>query len=869
MSLKKVHGENTAVKSLIEYKVLDIKNEAPFYLVNQPYQEMTGLGVITGTAAFSITNAEQIFYGPPENEKFNEAIRAGNFIQFRNGARLSARYEIKSGGLISGDVTTNISPLGSFSKYSVILKSETGLNIEDEWLTDSTNVVASAGGVEVNIFGFKEDYKPEFQGKFFVKTTNSNEISQYIKDSDDDSSYTKLYRTKLSDDIPASPNATIVTGVQSTWFGGTTNITEQQPRARMAFVDTNTDPDTGGQHPTNGQDTFDIVYGPAGKEGVPNFSEEAGDVYDRLYAGQKIRFAKNGNKSAVYTIISATKGSYSRGGFTYKTAAVTVDRDFDEAFTNGDVNSFAIMLEKQNHDSPASLSPAVFETVPKKDVDLDIYYEASNARNISNFGTATTLEYYNCITFGNGVESQSALDDFNTDRLGKGVRVSSVLLEPYLEERKPAGLIFSGIVNSIAGINNSNQFTTAINITKDLPNTYGSVQKLHARDTNLIAFCEDKVFSVQANKNALFSADGNPNVTASSNVLGQTMPFAGEFGISKNPESFASYGFRAYFTDKARGKVLRLSRDGLTDISSKGMTNFFEDKFKAHTGRITGSYDENMGTYNVHFVGDESLAFKEQVDGWPSRLSYAQPCAVSLNNVYYSINNGLVWKHTNSSNWNTFYGNFYDSSVTFFFNDAADKVKNFKTLSYQGDENWGADISDSLNEGEVTGWKEREGLYFNFIKGTSATWVNSSQTGTLDLKDFSVQGIGDIESVSSLTNVPSWEITFAETPNASIQTKGDGSQSGDFGDVLYISNNSGKKQVGEILSVTGNVVEVSYDQNVTPAAGDYAFFAKNRIVNTSGIVGFAPKVKMTLAATNARNKRELFAVSTEAFISSE
>ena len=43
-----------------------------------------------------------------------------------------------------------------------------------------------------------------------------------------------------------------------------------------------------------------------------------------------------------------------------------------------------------------------------------------------------------------------------------------------------------------------------------------------------------------------------------------------------------SFGFRAYFTDKARGTVLRLSRDGLTDIGAKQMSYFFQDKLKTN-----------------------------------------------------------------------------------------------------------------------------------------------------------------------------------------------------------------------------------------------------------------------------------------------
>ena len=49
-----------------------------------------------------------------------------------------------------------------------------------------------------------------------------------------------------------------------------------------------------------------------------------------------------------------------------------------------------------------------------------------------------------------------------------------------------------------------------------------------------------------------FKEDGNVNVTSNKAVLGQAVPYAGEFGISTNPESFADYGFRSYFADKNR-----------------------------------------------------------------------------------------------------------------------------------------------------------------------------------------------------------------------------------------------------------------------------------------------------------------------------
>ena len=116
--------------------------------------------------------------------------------------------------------------------------------------------------------------------------------------------------------------------------------------------------------------------------------------------------------------------------------------------------------------------------------------------------------------------------------------------------------------------------------TKDLNPTFGSIQKLFQRRISLIAFCEDRVVSITSNKDALYNADGNPQLVASNKVLGDANPFSGEYGISKNPESFAAESYRTYFTDKQRSAVLRLSMDGLTAISDAGMSDWFGDNMK-------------------------------------------------------------------------------------------------------------------------------------------------------------------------------------------------------------------------------------------------------------------------------------------------
>jgi len=352
--------------------------------------------------------------------------------------------------------------------------------------------------------------------------------------------------------------------------------------------------------------------------------------------------------------------------------------------------------------------------------------------NPNLYNNKVKLSWHNCYSFGNGVESNRIRDNFNLPFISNGVKVSTTLEYDYEEEHRKYGLIYSGIYNSVSGVNDTNQFIAAEKITKDINPIYGSIQKLHSRDSDLVTLCEDKVLRIQANKDALFNADGSSNVTASSNVLGQAIPFSGEYGISTNPESFASESYRAYFSDKVRGTIMRLSKDGLTPISDHGMKDWFRDNLKI-CRNIIGSYDDRNDEYNVkvekyyltdlsgqnsgwinnrgngtniniqniiagggvdeesginYTVKDESkvLSFKEDVKGWVSFKSFTDmQLGVSMANDYYTFKTGKLYKHYDETGpRNTFYSTFTPSSVDVVLNEAPSFTKVFHTINYEG-----------------------------------------------------------------------------------------------------------------------------------------------------------------------------------------
>ena len=415
------------------------------------------------------------------------------------------------------------------------------------------------------------------------------------------------------------------------------------------------------------------------------------------------------------------------------------------------------------------------------------------------------LNWHNCYSFGNGVESNRIKDVFNAPFINTGVKASTTLLQDYKEEHRKYGLIYSGIYNSMSGINNLNQFIQAEKITKDVNPIYGSIQKLHAgwgQGGDLISICEDRVLKILADKDALFNADGDSNVTATNRVLGQTIPYSGDYGISTNPESFASEAYRAYFTDKVRGAVMRLSMDGLTAISDHGMKDWFRDNLKL-SSKLVGSYDDRKDEYNITLTYEDenpyTLSFKENVKGWVSFKSFFPENANSCANEYYTYKEGNLWKHhveqVDSStgleiNRNTFYGDFTPSSFKVLINDSPGVIKTFHTINYEGtqskidelrnydtidvatgvvrdtiynDEYYNVDAKEGwyvkniitdLEEGAVPEFIKKEGKWFNYIRGKEGSSVNSTVmtnniAGGFGNADFSFQGIARATGVDT------------------------------------------------------------------------------------------------------------------------
>ena len=308
------------------------------------------------------------------------------------------------------------------------------------------------------------------------------------------------------------------------------------------------------------------------------------------------------------------------------------------------------------------------------------------------------------------IEESRIRGGYNNTSVSFGARAYLVEDEPQGSVRGNA-MIYSGIFNSRTGINQTNQFSVAEDITKSTDPADGSIQRLYAEDSNLIILSEKKVSRALIDKDAIYTAEGGGVPVSQLNlVIGQITPYAGNWGIADNPESFAVYGYRKYFVDKNRNAVLRLSRDGITEISNYGMIDWFRenlstvDSVNSGKGRILGGWDIYTKQFTVSLQSSlqaggarnnySTLQFDESVLGWPSFYSFKPTWMFSLGSRFYSIAKGgatsdLVWLHNSSdSDRAEFYGTKYKSNITFVVNPDVGRSKVFKTVNYEGSNGW-------------------------------------------------------------------------------------------------------------------------------------------------------------------------------------
>lgn len=329
----------------------------------------------------------------------------------------------------------------------------------------------------------------------------------------------------------------------------------------------------------------------------------------------------------------------------------------------------------------------------------------------------------------------------------------NAFLPEFKQTRREATIFFSEPFVPNTAINGLGTFFPDVSF-REYDKSFNSIQKLFSINDRVIIMQEDKVSYALVSRAVLFDASAEQNVAISDSVLSASVPYSGDFGIAKNPESFANFGFRSYFVDAKSRTVLRLSQDGLTPISEHGMKNFFTDYFQevidkgrhVTTGfKIYGAYDVKFDEYVMSIpdinwsyedvygntISDEiegfTIGFNEPSKKWNSFYDYKGNLSV-YNTVLHSFSFGILYKHNSLEDangnpvYNNYYGVQYPSVFEFPVNKFPDATKVFQNISVHSNRIWEVDAFYTRN-GQLTDITLEE-----FTGGNTFVWEEGHGT---------------------------------------------------------------------------------------------------------------------------------------------
>jgi len=497
------------------------------------------------------------------------------------------------------------------------------------------------------------------------------------------------------------------------------------------------------------------------------------------------------------------------------------------------------------------------------------------------------------------VEESRIRGGYNNTETGYGVR--AYITEDRDDEIVSSNsLIYSGLYNALTNFNETNVFSIGESITKSVDPTYGSIQRLYTNDGNLMVFQEDKVSRALINKSAIYSAQGDATVTSSDLVIGQVTPYGGEYGISKNPESFAKKGYRVYWADQSRGAVLRLSRDGITEISEYGMHDYFRDKLAPITSNYKSSnllsFTASGTGFTITLTGDiDLIQFGMSIYGnyggvssaYVTNINITTPGSVadvtfsqSFSSVPATINLYKIQKDKVVGG----YDNYSDSFVTSIqpvVSDISAGDGDYDTISFSDSNNgWSSfwdykpSFAETLNANFYTCkdaaiWKhydntvaKNRGSFYGNTVDTSVTFVFNPQVSTSKVfKTVSYEGTNGWEVESFKSDAQGVDLNNYSGPpslndyqdvSASVYSYDEGAYI--EGGVTYragFDRKEGKYMSNLVNNSSARIYEVIYG------------------VDMSGIKGYYATVKVkTDDTTDVGGNKQIFAASTNNVMSS-
>jgi hypothetical protein len=215
-------------------------------------------------------------------------------------------------------------------------------------------------------------------------------------------------------------------------------------------------------------------------------------------------------------------------------------------------------------------------------------------------------------------------------------------------------------------------------------------------------------------------ASGQLTTTDSIISPNNTSYYDGNWGVGNQPTSIVQSGYVYYFVDPVRRKILRLSRDGITELStlykvqtwaSQNIPKYLSPGTYRFGGsqKILGTFNyrqDNIGEYwlmaqGTASVNGESFVFEEQYNAFNSFVDCDCDAIVCAEDVLYAFRNGVLYKQGGNNVSGVFFGTQYQANLKLSFNDQIALKKVFQATGFMSNATWVSDTKGDVATNHV------------------------------------------------------------------------------------------------------------------------------------------------------------------------
>jgi hypothetical protein len=357
----------------------------------------------------------------------------------------------------------------------------------------------------------------------------------------------------------------------------------------------------------------------------------------------------------------------------------------------------------QNQIIGAGVQPAIIRLT-----DGD-YYTRLRKLVTDSFGGSAQYTEYTCM--------DSNFSDFWESGVWSQGR-SVVIDETARPQYFPALLRFSNSYLQGSNINNLNRFYPENQ--EEADNSFGDILRLKTRENFIRMFQRYKVGMIPIYRSIIVDNAQSSQVALSEKLLNKPNYYSGEYGIDKYGSSLVSTDYGDYFTDTLNRAIIRVSLDGVTNISDTfNLADWANSNINIDTyGYGCFNYENRnvimlIGSVDpdTNVITNNIVAYSESDKKFESFYGFTKAQAMLfINGLIYTlyvdptfqVNQGWHLYRHDSLTRNNFYGQQQSSTVSTVFNGNFQLKKTYTAIEELANGLWTVNLSTGPLTNQIT-----------------------------------------------------------------------------------------------------------------------------------------------------------------------